>query len=116
MRSLFAAAMIFLSSQAFASRYECKANGADLAVNFDGVYTDNVTVELSSDGRSHDGRCAPLVGAEEAFYNCTIFTSTDSGYYLTLESDGSPSLHSTVQHWTMQGVGLVTVLPCSEVE
>jgi hypothetical protein len=92
---------------------------ASLTATFTNVGQANMKVSLfvpngEFSGSRHEGRCRAQEGAIEASFTCTVFTSTDSGYGVSLYSIGGPGLTASVRSWNMQGQGRPEHLPCRQ--
>ncbi len=90
---------------------------ATLTATFKNLGKADATVSLfvprgETDGKVFEGSCRPLEGAIETFVECSVMTSGESGYEVSVYSLGGSRLQSAVTGWTMKGKGRTTILPC----
>lgn len=80
-----------------------------------GVYSQ---VELfvptgETSGRTLNGTCQGVEGSIEFALECNIFTSTESGFEISVRSIGGEEINAVVTPWNMMGKEEPTVLPCN---
>jgi hypothetical protein len=119
LNTLFSVVVLLAGSTAYSADLHCgDKTMQDAVLSADFTFGTPVSVTLNvpegeTSSKPYHATCYGILGAEEPAYECNVMTSSDSGYKVELQSNGSLSSWSAyATHWNMKGEGPRENLPC----